>query len=254
MGASAVHPSSEVEPGTKVVQIPENIVAQIILQVLCRGGIPGFRTGPYSVKQIRSVFQIKSEALEMVVPVGILNNYPHIGIDLAGRIQNQCFPGFRHQFQAVFRPAHIAFGFYAERALAAGKEKIVQDEIVKITCRMFSYLLYLFPMFRIGVAKCLKTVGFIYGVGNSSSHFQSFFLKKANGFTQCGIRDDQQVTVGFQVYPVHLYLFGNDTPGRIKPLAVFHLFYFVGAGIYGNFKILVLLGTCKQTDQQADQG
>ena len=115
----------------------------------------------------------------MIIPVGIFDDHTHVGINLAGRVQYKAFTSLCHESEAVFCPAHAAFGFNTKGAFAASKKEIVQDKIVKVTGCVFGNFLHFFAVFRVGITKSLETVGFIYGIGYTAADFQSFFPEKA---------------------------------------------------------------------------
>ena len=99
--------------------------------MLVAGRIPCFGTRPDTVKELGTFLQIKAQTLEMVVPVGILDDYLYTRIHLLGRFQHKVAPGFSHQLQTVFRPALRTFGFYLYVRLATGEEKVIQNKLVK---------------------------------------------------------------------------------------------------------------------------
>ena len=105
---------------------------------------------------------------------------------------------------------------------------------------VFCYVLHHFSVLRVRIAERLKAVAFIYGVGNSTSHFHSFFLKEAFSLFYGLFRNDEQVSVSFQINLVHFYLAGDDVPCRIQPVQVFHLLYLVSTRVDRNLETLVV--------------
>ena len=159
--------------------------------MLVAGRVPCFGTRPDTVKELGTFLQIKAQTLEMVVPVGILDDYLYTRIHLLGRFQHKGAPGFSHQLQTVFRPALRTFGFYLYVRLATGEEKVIQNKLVKVLCRMFCNLSHHLTMLGIGIAERLETVRLVDGVGNSSGSLYSPVMEKFLSLLQGGVIHNQ---------------------------------------------------------------
>ena len=139
-------------------------------------------------------------------------------------------------------PALVTFCLDVDIGLAAGEEEVVEDEIVKVLGCVFGYFLYLLPMFGVGIGEGLEAVRLVDRVGDTASDFYASVLEELLCLFQCFVRNNQQVAVCFQINLVYFYLAGDNGPGRIQPMQVFHFFYFVSPRIDGYFKALVIAG------------
>ena len=110
--------------------------------MLCATRVACFCTGPYTVEELRSTFQVKAQSLEMVVPVGVLDDDLHFRVYLLGGLQNQFRTGFGHEVYAVLGPALFPFSLDFDVGLAACEEEVVENEIIEMLCCMLCYLAY----------------------------------------------------------------------------------------------------------------
>ena len=207
--------------------------------MLVAGRIPGFGAGPYAVEDLRPVFQVEAQALEMVIPVGVLDDDLHLGIDLLGGTDHQVAAGFVHQFQAVLRPGLVPLGGNLDVLLAAGEEEVVQKELVEVTGRMLGDLLHHGAVVGVRVAEGLEIVGLVDGVGDAAGHLDALAQEEGLGLFKDGVVHQMQVSVGLQIDLIHVQLAGDGLPGGFEPLGVRHLFDLVRADVNGYFEVLV---------------
>ncbi len=88
-------------------------------------GVSGFCAGIDTVEYFRLGFQIVTAALEVFVPVRILNDHPDFGIDRLCGANDEIACGLFHKLDAKLRPAFVPLGFDAGLALAVGEKEIV---------------------------------------------------------------------------------------------------------------------------------
>ena len=109
-----------------------------------------------------------------------------------------------------------------------------------MACSHLCNVLYCLAMLRIRVAEGLKFVGLVDGVGDTACHLNALFLEKLLGLLQCGVIDNQQVTMGLEIDLVNIELTRDGSPCRLQPLGILHLVDLIGTHIHRNFKIVVL--------------
>ena len=94
---AGVYPATAITAVRDILIVAHHVVAEVVLKMLSAGRVAGFGPGPYAVKDFGAMLQVKAQALEMVVPVGILNNDLYFGIDGLGRAHHQIGAGFVHK-------------------------------------------------------------------------------------------------------------------------------------------------------------
>ena len=207
--------------------------------MLVAGWIPGLSSCPYSVKDLRAVLQVEAKALEIVIPVGVLDDDFHLGIGCLCGAYNQVAPGLVHQFKPVLSPASVPLCLDFDVFLAAGEEEVVQQEFVKMARSVLRHLLHPGPVLGIGVAECLKVIGLAYGIGDAACHFNALLLKESFGFIKRGVIHQQHVAVSLKIDLVHIQLAGDGFPSGLQPLGVLHLVHLEGPDIDRYFEVLV---------------
>ena len=105
--------------------------------------------------------------------------------------------------------------------------------------RIFCDSLYLFPLFRIGVTKCFKTVAFVNRECYSSCNFYPFCFEKLFGRFDSFLINRNSITMSFKIDLVYPYLPGNLIPYLFKPLHTVHFLYLIRTDIHCNFKIFI---------------
>ena len=144
-------------------------------------GVARFRSGIDAVKQSRLRLEIKTQSLEVFVPVWEFDHYLHIGIDCFRRVDHQFLCSFSHELQTVLGPGQIPLGLDAQFAFAIGEEKVIEDNFVEMSRRILCDFLHPFPVFGVRVAKCLITVTLVDRIGDPSRNFDASCLKKFLG-------------------------------------------------------------------------
>ncbi len=81
---------------------------------------------------MRFLIEIVAEPLEVLVPVGVLDHHPHVGMGGAGRPKHQCAGHFAHFVQPVLRPAASALRRNVRIALGRVEEEIVEDDLIEV--------------------------------------------------------------------------------------------------------------------------
>jgi len=97
-------------------------------------------------------------------------------------------------------------------------------------------------VFRIGVAKGLEAVAFIYGQGDPPGGFHAPGFKKGLGLVEGGLVHDHKVAVGLQVYLVDAHLAGNLLPCSGQPCGITHFLSLIRAGIDRHPEMLIMTG------------
>ena len=252
--AAGVHPAAPVAPSGDVLEIAHDVVAEVVLQMLVAARVAGFRAGPDPVEDLRPAFQVEPQPLEMVIPVGVLDDDLDLGVDGLRGAHDEVAPGFVHQLQAVLRPAAVALRGDFHVLLAAGEEEIVQEELVKVLRGVFRDALDPGAVFRIGVAESFEVVGLVDGIGDARGDLQALFEEEGLRLFEGGVIHELHVAVGLEVDLVHVQLVGDGFPGGFEPLRVRHLFDFVRADVHGYFEILVSGQERYCAEQRQDAG
>src|SRR5659263_462336 len=131
-------------------------------------GIPGFGTGIDTVKYFGFFFKIKAESLKVFVPVWKLDDHFYLWIYFFCRPYNEVLCGFSHQVQTILRPTSVAFILYSVVGFTVCKEKIIEDDLIKILCCVFGNFFCFFTMLGIIITKRLEISGLYGGISNTS--------------------------------------------------------------------------------------
>ena len=199
-----IHPPAAVAARFEVFKIPEDGIAQIFLEVLIAGSVARFGAGVDAVEEFWLGFQIEAQALEMLIPVRVLDHHLNFWIDRFRRLDDEVARGFIQQIEPETSPAFGSLGADAVFTLAVGKEKIVEDDFVEQPGSEFHDFLELLPMLRIGIAVGFKPVSLVHRDGDAARRANTPVLEKSlelqDGFF---VRDDH-VAMGFEVNLVDL--------------------------------------------------
>ncbi len=169
-------------------------------------GIPGLGARIYPVKEWRFGFEIESETLKMLIPVGIFHNHLNLRINSLCRANDKALRSLRHLLQPEIGPAHFTLVPYAQFALAVGEEEIIENDLVKVPCSEFNYLLHLPAMFRIGIAVGLKPVHLTHCQCNAACRFDSSAVKELLNLLKRLLINDYHVTVRLEIDLVDMNL------------------------------------------------
>ena len=131
--ASGVDPSAAIATWSDVVEIAHDVVAQVVLQVLCRTGVAGLGARPEAVEVGGLLLEVEAQSVEVVVPVGVFDDDLHLRVHGLRRVHHQLAAGIGHQPQAVVRPALAALRADLVVVLQVDEEKVVEDDVIKKT-------------------------------------------------------------------------------------------------------------------------
>ena len=166
--AAGIHPAPAIAAARDILEIPHNVVAEVVLQVLVPCRVAGLRAGPDAVEDLRPPFEVEAEALEVVIPVRVLDDDLDLRVDGLRGADDQVAAGLVHPLQAVFGPAPVPLGGDFHVLLAAGEEEVVQEELVEMPGRRLGHFLHPFPVLRVRVAEGFEIVRFADGVGDAA--------------------------------------------------------------------------------------
>ena len=215
--------------------------------------VTGFRAGPHAVEDLGAPFEVEAEALEIVIPVRVLDDALDLRVDGLRGADDQVAAGLVHPLQAVRGPAPVPLGGNLHVLLAAGEEEVVQEQLVEVAGRRLGHLLHPFPVFRVRIAEGFEVVRLADGVRDAAGDLEALLLEELLGLLERGVVDQEHVAVRLQVDLVHVQLAGDGLPGGFEPLGVFHLFHFIRADIDGNGEILVLGLRGGRQDKESEQ-
>ena len=235
-----IHPAAAVAAGLQVLEVADDGEAVVLLQVLVPAGIAGFRARVDPVEDAGLGFQVEAEALEVVVPVGVLDDDFHLRVDGFGWPEHERARGFVHLRQAELGPRALALGGDVGVGLAVGEEEVVQDELVEIAGRELHDLLHQGPVFRIGVAEGLELIALADGGGDAASHLEPFRGEELLRLVEGGLIHDHRVAVRFQIDLVDLHVPGHGGPSGFQPGRILHLLRLVDARVQGHVEVPVV--------------
>ena len=86
MDAAGINPSTAVFAWGDVVEIPDDIIAQVVLEVLCRSWITRLSARPDAIEVLRLFLEVEAETVKVVVPIRIFDDDLHVRINLLGAI------------------------------------------------------------------------------------------------------------------------------------------------------------------------
>jgi hypothetical protein len=131
-----------------------NLVALVLLQMLIvNHRIASLRAGVDAVEDLRLLVQIVAVGLEVLVPVGELDDHLHLGIDGPRRAHHQVARHLVHQPQPEGGPTGIALGGDVGVRLGVVKEEIVEDDLVEVPRRHFGDVLHIGAILGVGIGK-----------------------------------------------------------------------------------------------------
>ena len=212
LDTSGIHPATSVIAWTQVLEVADDVVAQIVLQMLGTAWIARLRTSPDAIKELRTILQVKAKSLKMIIPVGVLDDDFHLGVHCLCRTNHQVLRRIVHQLQAIGGPCPITFGSHLYRTLTTGEEKVVEQELIEMTGSGLSDLLHHLAMLRVRVAEGLKLVALIDGKGDATCHLETLFQEELLGFLNRFIIYNQQIAMRLQVDLIDIQLAGDDCP------------------------------------------
>ena len=142
-----VDPSPRVVARAEVLQVAPDLVPVVRLQVLGaahRVARLGARVD--RVEDLRLRLQVEPQAVEVVVPVRVLDDHLHPRVDLPRRSQDEVAGRLVQQRQAVLGPAPLAPRADLDLGLAAREEEVVEDDLVEVPRGVLDDLLHPAPV------------------------------------------------------------------------------------------------------------
>ena len=133
VAAAVVDPHAVVAAGLDVLQVSREAVALILLQVLFAvDRIAGLDARIDAVEDLRLDVEVVAQALEMLVPIGVLDDQVELGVDGLGGLDQLVQGDVIEEIQAVLRPAPGSLGGDVRGRLGGGEEPVVQDQLVEM--------------------------------------------------------------------------------------------------------------------------
>src|ERR1019366_2121983 len=126
-----VNPAAAHVPRGDVLEIADDRVALVLLEVLVGlDGITGFGSGIDGVENPGLLVEVIAVALEVLIPVGKLDDDLDLGVDGAGRSYDQVAGRVVHGLYAEVRPVLIALGGDVGGSLGVGEKEVVEDDFI----------------------------------------------------------------------------------------------------------------------------
>ena len=242
-GAEGIDPAAAVAPGGGVFHEADDGIGQVPLQML--GGvlrIPGLGAGVDHIEDILLLAGVIAAFLIAFVPVGVLDDEIHLGIDALGFVHDHTGKVL-HYMEAVVLPALLALGLDAHLTGAAGEEKVIQNDLVKHGGDIPHDLHIALPVGGIGVAEGIVVGGFAlavhqHGGSDAAGGFNAVALEEFLHLTQTLHGNIHQTPVVFDIdlVQMHIVLIVVD---RLLNVRVGGGFDVVGIDICRQFEMLV---------------
>ena len=172
--ATGIHPSTAVLARGNVVEVADDVIAQVVLQMLGRRGVACLSTSPDTVEVGWFLLKIEARAVEVVIPIGVLDDDLHLRIHLLCWLNDKLTPSIGHQSEAVLRPTLRALGGNLVVVLQVDEEEVVEDKVVEKLSRIFCNLPDNLPLVRTGIAVSLKVLRLRTGVGDAATDLKTF--------------------------------------------------------------------------------
>ena len=89
----------------------------------------------------------------MLVPVGVLDDHLHLGIDRLGRLEHEVLRHLAHGVEAILRPGAFALGGDVRIGLAGVEEEVIEDDLIEMAGGQFHRLLAFGAVIGVGVGE-----------------------------------------------------------------------------------------------------
>ena len=246
-----VDPAAAVAPRGDVVEVADDHVALVLLQVLVGDdGIAGFGAGVDAVEHLRLLVEVVAVGLEVLVPVGELDDHFHFGVGGTRGRQHQVARDLVHELETEVGPAQISLGGDVGVALGVVEEEIVEHDFVEMARGEFGNLFHVVALFRIGVAHrhelAFAVIAFIRAGGvsgtdirDASRHLNA--VRGEEGFHRLQHRlvGDGPAAIGLDIDLVHGHLRGELFPRALEECGVLHPFHHEDGDVDGNLELVV---------------
>ena len=203
-GAEGIDPAAAIAPGSGVLHEADDGIGQVALEMLGRVlGIPGLGAGVDHVEDVLLLAGVVAAFLIALVPVGILDDEVHLGVDALGFVHDHTGEVLHH-VEAIVLPALVALGLDAHVAGAAGKEEVIQNDLVKDRGDVPDDLHIALPVGGIGVAEGVVVGGLAlavhqHGGGDAAGGFDAVLFKEGLYLTEPLYGNIHQTPVVFQI-------------------------------------------------------
>src|SRR5208283_5693173 len=219
-----VDPSSAHAPEGDVLEVANDFVALILLQVLIgRHGIARFRPGVDGIENFGLLSKVVAVPLEVLIPVGEFDDDLYFGINGAGWAHHQIARDFVHGLDPEICPALIALGGDVRGRFGVGKEKVVENDFVKMFRGELGDVLHILAVGRIGVDEGDKLAIVGVGVADGASNFDAVIEEKLLNILDDLVVRKHAAAIGLDINFVHVDLAADGGPTGLQPLVVFHL-------------------------------
>ena len=115
-------------------------------------GVAGFGAGVDAVEELRFLVEVVAVGLEVLVPVGELDDDFDLGIDGARRTEHEFAGDVIHELEAEGVPRLVAFGGDVGVVLGVVEEEVVEDDFVEVARGDFGDVFDVVALFGVGVA------------------------------------------------------------------------------------------------------
>ena len=248
VNATGIHPSATILSRGDIIEESHHIITQIVLQMLGRCRVARLRTSPEAIEIERFLLEVEAEAMEMVVPVRILDDDLYLRIHLLRGIHNEFTPGIGHQSQTILRPTFPTplLGGYLFIVLQIDEEEVVEDKVIEELSCIFRHLLHLLPLHRTSITVSLEVGGFRTGIGYATTHLKALREEEFLHFRHRLLVHGEGVAVGFQIDLVEIYLHTHRLPGLVEELVVGHPRHVLRPDVCRHLEVFILSCHCRQ--------
>ena len=204
-------------------------------------GVAGFGPGIDHVEDILLLAGVIARFLIAFVPVGVLDDEVHLGIDLARQV-NDLVGELLHHVQAVILPGLLALGLDAHLAPAGGEEEIVQYDLIKHAGQLAHDAQVFLAVAGIGIAEGIVVRGLAHAVhqlsrGDAAGGFDAVLLEQRLDRLQLFDGNIHRAAVIFNIHLVQMDVLFEVVDAALD-LRLIGLFQIVGVDIGRNLEVL----------------
>jgi hypothetical protein len=224
-----------------VVVVADDRIALVLLQQLVGDHrVAGLGARIDAVEHLRLLFQVIARALEVLVPVGILDDHPDLGIDRLGRAEHQVLADLAHGLQPILAPGAITLGGDVGRAFRRIEEEVVEDHLVEMLGGQAHGLLAFGPVGGLFVVEGAELAALAAGrQGDPAGHGDAAFLEPALDLFDLRVAGEVVVAIDLQIDLVEMQLPAGALELRVEHGLVGQGLGVVDGDIDGGVEILV---------------